>query len=211
MASIVQTFVGDNALSLANEEFVRRMAWGANWKRLAIWVNLSGQWVGNIANADFYIGLCQGTTNTFKGTTDEWVGIYVAGVFGGGWNYTAGPPAAIGTGGSNPRWGYKVGASLTFVGNVSSGSYIPKTNRDWWTLFIEQTATGYLVTYRTPSAIPTVDTFGRRFEMYANGADAAPDRAVNFSTNRLLDSVSLYWTYATIGLEISEIVVVRYA
>jgi len=209
MAAIVQTFSGDNALSLANEEFVRRMAWGSDWKRLRIAVNHSGQFVGNFSNEFYYIGLCQGTTNTFKGTTDEWVGFWV-GSSPGTWSYTAGPPAGVTQGGSNGKWGYKIGGVLTQSGATSVNNYIGKTNRDFWWVDIEQTSTGYNVGRRTPSAVPAVDIFGRDFEMRSNQAELSYS-AVNFATNRLLDSVSVYWTYAAVPLEISEILVVRYA
>jgi len=209
MAAIVQTFSGDNALSLANEEFVRKMQWGSDWRRLRIAINHSGQFVGNFSNEFYYIGLCQGTTNTFKGTTDEWVGFWV-GTAGGTWSYTAGPPAGVTQGGSNGKWGYKIGATLTQAGATSVNNYIGKTNRDFWFVDIEQTPTGYAVGRRTPSSVPAVDTFGRQFEFYSNQSENSGS-AFAMTTNRLLDSVSIYWTYATVPLEISEILVVRYA
>ncbi len=211
MASIVQTFVGDNALRLNNEEFVRKMAWGTDWKRIGIRVNHSGLFVGNFSNEFYYIGVCQGTTNTFKsGSCDEWVGFWV-GSAGGTWNYTAGPPSGVTQGGSNGKWGYKIGSVLTQSGATSVNNYIGGTNRGYWVVDIEKTATGYNVGRSTPSVPPAVDTFGRQFEMYAQQNDSNSYSAVNFSTNGLLDSVSVYWTYAAVGLEISEIIVVRYA
>lgn len=211
MASIVQTFVGDNALRLNNEEYVRRMAWGTDWKRIRIAVNHSGQWVGNFSNEYYYIGICQGTTNTFKsGSCDEWVGFWV-GSSGGTWFYTAGPPSGVTQGGANGKWGYKIAGVLTTVNNTSVNNYIGGTNRNYWVAEIEKTATGYIVGRDTPSVIPTVDVFGRNFEMYAQQAESNNFSAVNFSTNGLLDSVSVYWTYAAVGVEISEILVVRYA
>lgn len=209
MASIVETFAGDRALQLNNEEFVRRMAWGSDWKRLAIGVNHSGQFVGNTVGNSYYIGLCQGTDYGVKSASCvEWVGMYAV---GGTWNYVAGPPASLGIGGTNYRWGYKIGATLTQSGATSVGNSIGVTNRDYWICYIEQTAAGYTIRARTPSSTPTVDKWGQEFEFIMCQGDSQTTSTVNFATNRLLDSVNIYWDYAAIGIELSEIMVVRYA
>lgn len=206
MAQLVQSFVGDTALRLQGEEFVRKMAWGSNWKRLQIAVNHSiPQANGAISGASYYIGLCEGTTNTLKaGTTTEWVGCYAA----TDWGYTAGPPAGISIGGANYKWGYKQGASLTTVSNTSIGNYIGSTYRDYWIFAIEQSTAGYNVIMRTASSVPAIDRINREFE-YLSVPDLDPIRAVNFSTNRRLDTVSIYWAFPSVGIELSEILVVR--
>lgn len=209
MAQLVQSFVGDKALRLQNEEFVRKMAWGSDWSRLQISVNHAiPQATATFSDAFYYIGLCEGTTNTLKaGTTTEWVGCWV-GSAGGNWVYSAGPPAGISQGGSNYKWGYKQGASLTTVSNVSVSNFVGVTFRDYWTLCIEQTAAGYNVAMRTPSTVPTIDRINREFELLST-VEQNPTSAINFSTNRRLDSVSVYWAFPSVGLELSEILVVR--
>lgn len=209
MAQLVQSFVGDTALRLQDEEFVRKMAWGSDWKRLQICVNHSvPQITGQIGNALYYIGLCEGTTNTLKaGTTTEWVGCWV-GSAGANWAYTAGPPGGIAHGSNSFKWGYKQGATLNLVGNISANQYIGITFRDYWVVDIAQTATGYNVGFRAPSAPPTIDRINREFEILST-SEIDPDRAVNFSTNRRLDTVSVYWSFPSVGLELSEILVVR--
>lgn len=209
MAQLVQSFVGDTALRLQGEEFVRKMAWGYDWRRLQISVNHAiPQATGTFSDAFYYIGLCEGTTNTLKaGSTTEWVGCWV-GTAGSNWNYTAGPPGGITQGGNNYKWGYKQGASLTTVSNISVNNYIGTTYRDYWTLCIEQSAAGYNVAMRTPSAIPTIDRINREFELLSL-VEQDPIRAINFSTNRRLDTVSIYWAFPSVGIELSEILVVR--
>lgn len=212
MAQLVQSFGADEtALRLQNEELVRQMYWGHNWSRLAIGVNLSLPG----ANATFglptlYVGLCQGTTNgTKSSSTVEFVG---ARITGQNFTYAAGPPARVSF--SQYQWVNKIGAVTTSFGNNSITQYIGVSLRDYAILHIEQTASGYGVQFRLPTAVPPVDVFGRSFEMYSQQTEPSggiPYNAVNFSSNRLLDTVSIYWDYPSVGLEISEILVVRYA
>jgi len=209
MADLVQSFVGDTALRLLNNEFIRKMAWGTDWQRIAICVNHSLPNVVADINPIYYIGVNQGTDNGVKSSASpEWVGFWVGD--GTNWQYTAGPPGALGVGGTNPRVGYKIGASLTLSGSTSSGSYVPKTFRDYWIAMIGKTATGYTVNMRTPNVIPTADTITRAFEQISCSTETGiANFAVNFASNRLLDSVSIYWSHATIGVELSEVLVIR--
>lgn len=209
MADLVQSFVGDTALRLLDNEFIRKMAWGSNWQRLSICVNHSAPTCVGVINPVYYIGLNQGTDNGVKSSASpEWVGAWVGD--GTNWGFTGGPPGGITQGGTNPRAGYKIGASLTLTGSTSSNNYVPITFRDYWLVMIGQTATGYSVVVRTPAVVPPADTFGRPFEQIAcNTESTGGSFAVNFATNRLLDSVSIYWSHATTGVELSEVLVIR--
>jgi len=213
MAQLVQSFVGDTALRLQDEEFVRTMAWGSDWKKLNIAVNHSAPQFNGTVNtpSGYYVGLCEGATDTFKSASCvEWVGCWIDGTTG--WNYTAGPPAGVQpNGGSNWKRGYKQGAVLTTSGNDAVVNFVPVTFRDYFIITIEQTAAGYLVLYRTPSVVPTLDTITSNFELIVNQTEQNTIRTLNFATNRRLDTVSIYWTLPSVGLEISEILVTRLA
>lgn len=190
------------------------MTWGSDWKRLIVAVNHSvPEATSTFVGAEgYYIGLCQGTANTYKSTaTDEWVGGWIGDV-GTSWNYLAGPPAVLRTGGgAYPSVGYKQGSTRTHAGGASLLNYVGVSVRSYWTLAIEHTVTGYAARMYNTATSPSSDKFGREFELLACQTDYAPDIAINFATNRRLDTLSIYWGTPSVGLEISELLVVRMA
>lgn len=210
MAQIVQSFGGDNAIRLQNEEFVRQMWWGTNWVHIRISLLMAmPQGVGTIFSPTLFIGACQGTTNTYKSsTTTEWVGMRLGqGV--ANWTYNAGPPAYFSTGNARIAINRIGNTTTTFGSVISVTEYIPIGIRASYQVDILKTTTGYSVGSATPGSIPTVDV-NEWAAMYAGNQDISGNfRTVNYATGGLLDSISLYWDFAPVPLEISSILVVK--
>jgi len=211
MAQLVQSFVGDTALRLQNEEFVRQMHFGTNWTqlRIGLWMSIP-QGTGTIFSPTLYAGLCQGTADGYKSSsTAEWVGWR----FGQGtanWTYNAGPPDYYSTGNARQRI-YKIGAVTTTAGSVLSVTeYVPIAIRAFYGFDFLKTTTGYSLASVSPGAIPTVDITEPNFLMSAHADIGSSSYGpVNFATNNLLDSLSLYWDFPAVGIEFSSILVVR--
>lgn len=211
MAQLVQTFSGDTALRLQDEEFVRKMFWGTNWRKVRICVHHAVPGANGNISPNIYIGVCQGTTNTFKSvTTTDWAG----GLCGGAaWTYAAGPPGDIHLASTNPKGAIRSGNVTTATTGPNITNYIGTTNRDWWVVEITKTATGFLAGFRTAVATPAVDLTSANFAMLAaqeNGSGLVNTSvAVTYAGGYLWDSVSVYWDFAPVGYEISEIQVIR--
>ena len=69
MASIVENIIGDRALQLGSEEFVRKMAIGNNWNKLRLGMRVLVNGTGDIVGPRLQMGVCSGDTNTFASTT----------------------------------------------------------------------------------------------------------------------------------------------
>jgi hypothetical protein len=65
MASIVENIVGDKALQLGNEEFVRPLNFGNNWNYIRIIARVTINGSATINSPRFQFGVCDGWTNTF--------------------------------------------------------------------------------------------------------------------------------------------------
>ena len=211
MAQLVQTFSGDTALRLQDEEFVRQLNVGTNWRKLRIVVHHAIVAPGGNIAPNLWIGVCQGTTNTFKSTTTtDWAGMVVG---QGNWNYTAGPPGGIATGGSNPKAAIRSGNTTTLFTNPSVGCAIGTTNRDWWCCEITKITPNPLIGMRCASSTPTVDLTSANFQMLAAQETGAgvigTSQAITYNGNYLWDCVSIYWEFAAVGYELSEVQVIR--
>lgn len=214
MAQLVQTFSGDTAIRLQNEEFVRKMHWGTNWHKIRIALHHAiPEAVADLNTPTLYIGVCEGNTNTFKsGATTDWAG---GSAGGGSWTYVAGPPAGVTTVLQNPNGVIRSGAVTTSTAGGIVNNYIGVTNRDFWVFDITKTSTGFTLGTRTPAA-PPADMTPANFAMYAAMEGSAPGLVtatvnVAYSGNYLWDNVSVYWDYASVGYEISEILAIRLA
>jgi hypothetical protein len=212
MAQLVQSFVGDTALRLQDEEFIRRLSFGTDWIHLRIAVSMSvPQATGTLGFTPFLsIGLCQGTALGVKSaSTTEWVGLRVGNGTSNVWTFNAGPPTYL-SGGPFPYTGYKQNSTYTMSAFAVTG-YMGVGIRTFCLVDIVKTATGYIVGRFVTNAIPVADIFGSNFEMFAaNENQLTGSAAANFATNGLLDSASVYWSYPSVGLEISELLVIRY-
>lgn len=205
MAQIVNT-LGDNALRLQNQEFVRALPWGANWKRVRIAVNVSIPQMGGAGfTAGLFIGLCQGTVDTYKSASCvEWVGR----AWSGAATYQASPTAVSWTT-PNPQGVYKKNTTVVAGTTAAVNSFIAKSVRSTFIVELTTIATGYNLGYSAPSSVGT-DVVGRDFELFAL-AETLTNQDMTMTSNYALDTVSVYWDYAAVGLEFNEICVVRMA
>ena len=210
MAQLVQTFTGDTALRLQNEEFVRQLNVGTNWNKLRIIVHHTVPAANGNISPSLYIGVCQGTTNTFKSiTTTDWAGMVVS----GNWTYTSGPPGSIAVGGLNPKAAIRSGNTTTLFTTPSVNCVIGTTNRDWWLCEITKIVPNPLIGMRCAAATPTVDLTSANFQMIAaqeTGTGAAINtQALTYNGSYLWDCVSIYWDFPSVGYELSEVQVIR--
>ena len=210
MAQLVQSFGGDTAIRLQNEEFVRKMTIGTDWTQLRLSLLLSTpQGTGTIFSPTLYMGLCQGTTDTYKSTTTtDWAGIR----FGQGlsnWTFNAGPPTYFSTGNARSVISRSGNTTTQYGSVISVTEYMPIGIRAYYAIDILKTATGYSIGSVTPGGIPTVDVT-EWAALFAGHQDTTANFvAANYATNNLLDTVSIYWDFAPIGLEISSILITR--
>jgi hypothetical protein len=232
MASIVENILGDKALSLAGEEFVRKLSFGNNWNKIRIGVIWRINGAATMTACRFHLGLNNGDTNTLASST-------CSGNFNvfPGW-YTGGVPGTFTYDGANSRYqhtiytlsySYKVGNSLTsavwpgtnatqyFAASTSSG---PRMN---FGEFTRLSATQYAFNWYYNTV--TQFNFGvpRPFDLLksmesedgsgwmANFATASSEGNVSGLSTSLssLDTLSIYWNQL-LPLEISALAVARY-
>jgi len=208
MAQIVNV-LGDNALRLQNEELVRALPWGADWRRIRICMNLSMPALGGSAGftAALYMGLCQGTVNTFKSAScTEWVGGFVSGTA-----IWAGASPGVWWGAPNPQDGYKKNSVLTTTNTGGAANFINKNMRWAWQVEISTAATGYAVLLNAPGTQPTSDLTGSNFMLSTVGGESYTLKTVAMTTNYALDTLSIYWDCPSVGIDFNEIEVVRMA
>jgi len=98
MASIVENIIGDRALQLGSEEFVRKMAIGNNWNLLRIAARVQINGMATISAPRLQLGLCDGDQATFASANCNYVGATL--------NIN-----------NNIQWGF---ASNTYVGGLSA-------------------------------------------------------------------------------------------
>lgn len=226
MASIVETIAGDKRLELGNEEFARAMAMGANWTHLRIGMRVAFNGSANITAAEFVVGLCQGTSNTYRsGSTTAFIGL------GLGHNGTSWPQDFAFTSGPPAYYSSAAGATaLTRVGSTTTPTYIntsatsqlvtaaPATVRSVVMAEFIKSGTTYTMRWLAPStagqAQADVALASLLFDMDAEPAVAA--RTTLFASGAVtssgsLDTVSISWNKASPTVEISDVNVVRFS
>lgn len=235
MASIVSNpfanaLTPDKGLSLANEEFVRKMSIGSNWTMLRIGVQCS--WVTDcqtsLSSAAFVIGVCSGVTNTYtQATTTNFVGANLCG------QSTTGSITAN----FNPPWYLtvsgacflrRVGTSTTVTGGASFGTIFngtALTKRSIYYLDITKGSPNY-----TLKLWGTVDgaSFGAQegttagFTGAISAATPAPagSSALTSITSSAVacdetagafDSVSIFWNKTTYAVQICYLQLFRFS
>ena len=234
MADIVQTIVGDNALRLGNEEFVRPLSFGTNWNFLRIGCRLAFNGTANITTARFHIGLCVGSTDTFK--SDSCVQ-HVGGAIGPGGPrtlvYDSVNLAYYATSSYNGSAVQKVGTTITDYTCPNGGyaEYFGATSAGrtsvFWSDFKKIGGNQIIVrNLFVNGAVPyaNVPTF---WDMLYNMEDQeiATDYAKRFSYDSVgpltstqtvtctrvdMDTLSIYWNKASPTVELSDVCVLRY-
>jgi hypothetical protein len=224
MAKIVD-ISGSRRLQLDNEEFARTFSFGQRWSRLKIGI-LFGVNGGATFSSTMLMGICSGTTNTFRSpTTDGWYGI--APVSYGAvpsWTWAAAPDG-YSQAGTTKAIVTRIGSTVTeaSVGSVGPwglpsapvnlGMYVFTIYRSpGWKSLISQSA------YPTTIAAAAVKI--ESFQFYLNlDNDAGTsywsmrnDDAVSTAlawTGGDLDSFSFVWGTNTPTIEIAHIGVMR--
>jgi hypothetical protein len=220
MANIVENIIGDKALQLGNEEFIRQLSFGTDWQRLRIGLRWGVNMSATLATPEFIIGLCAGTTYGYRSaSTVEFIGSTLA--HGSvAWTYVAGPPAYFTCGWY--RNYLKVGATTTTVQSNSAGHYGPiLPTRGFLCLdVVKRTAANQLsVSVSQPYNVPTVqtdasqDTFFRLMEVdilpWIGSYNGSPI-AFAYNGTYQFDSVNIAWNDNTNTVEISDLCVTRF-
>jgi len=210
----------DKYLSLANEEFVRRLDlsnFGNNWSKIRIALNCSFANTGG-GNLPFllFVGLCSGTQYPFQSQQC----VHAAGYAWGDYLNGASQSAVYNAGAGNPYYSgglsynglRKVGQSITAATIGSATFAFPSTGgsverRGWVAVDISKSTTQVLPGGRTEAAgVATSDVWYEHFIYGANQQSSTPyvlESAVasntqtftpgaGWDTNRL-DSVDIFW------------------
>lgn len=116
MASIVERYPSNRAISLQSEELVRQMAIGNNWKILSVVLRLGVVNTGaNFTLNWLTIGLCSDVTTGFLGTSD---------MIGARWTGTATYAVNSYTLPNFPRGFRKIGATVTTYTSSSASALV---------------------------------------------------------------------------------------
>lgn len=231
MANIVDSVIGDRAVQLGSEEFVRQMSFGGNWSKIRIGMLLMLNGNSSIATARLGAGVCVGTTNTFSSSScTGWVG---------GTNDQS--LGSLTYDAVNFRYGFGGGAAtlysvLTKVGNVITTT-AGGTNQGWiaapagnkpmpfvWEIYKLPTAPvgTYAVSCIAPNTTAQAIACSRTNLMYMLEDEAATStvfttyaaltqgNSASYQTlNGSPDTVSIIWNKASPTVEFSNLTVVR--
>jgi hypothetical protein len=224
MAIIVNTIVGEQQLELRNEELLRQMPWGNDWRFIRLGLRWSAQMSATLTNFNMMMGFNAGTTYGYRSAnTVEFIGTCVGGVSKSTWTYAAGPPAYWSS--NWYRYSYKVGATESITQSSSQTSYGPIAPKRGLMYFDLQKGSGNTLNlvWQTPTNPTTaqtdftVDQFYRMMEV-----DYAPTFISGWaiSTNAMtswayagtypFDSVSVSWDNAINPILISDMAVTRF-
>ncbi len=216
MASIVENISGDKAIELGNEDFVRKMSIGSNWRWLRIGLRLAMADTGaNITNASFVVGVNQGTDYSFRSSSCiDFVG------FSWPWNFDAGTANRTATYYEAVYFDSirKVGSTITTVRCVNAStlaiSNAPSSTRSTFMLDIITGVTNWGVSLWVPTAIADVswDTFMNQVQRESPPSLSHVDMVlVAHGSSHALDSICLRWAKTSPALfYISDICAVRF-
>lgn len=116
MAYIVEQYVGDKGIQLANEEVIRPFSFGTNWQTLRIGVRCACNALSALSSMDVRMGLCTGNQASYGTPTDAvWLTLWRVDV---SLVVTGTPPITVQTQNSSfntPAW-QRVGSTTTSFG-----------------------------------------------------------------------------------------------
>lgn len=227
MAFITQTYVGDNALQLGREEFVRPMGFGAQWRKIRIGL-LFGVYVNPGVNTSYYcyggvnlyVGVCQGVNSGFSNPapidalainpfTADTLLSYASASY---WSSATNPGRLV----------WKYGSSTTTVTGGSQSIYgMFPPNRTAWFFDFTLTPRNSGLARVTPATYVTgttpTDTTRTQFltamqseDTPGLGTSNTMSAVLDYSGNFLLNSVCVWWSRSIPTLLISEISVTRF-
>ena len=224
MAFIVEQFVGDRAIQLGNEEFVRSMQWGNNWNALRYGIRFVLNGSSNILTARLQLGLCNG--NAFPFSSPNCIQ-YVGAQFGtmdNTWTYTTGSYSNDSSSTGLPTTVTRVGATITNTNSVGAlNQYCNASNSSrmgvWAVDIIRVSATQVTIrqTFSNAASVANAVSFYDFMRFMENEGAAS---ATGFSawgatrtitlTSTVLDTTSIYWNHSTPTIEITDMCVVRF-
>jgi len=235
MASIVENIIGDRALQLGSEEFVRKMAIGNNWNFLRIAARIQVNGLADIAAPRLQLGLCNGDQATFTSANCNYVGATLNVDNNTRWRFASdaysGGAVGIAQGALAVKKivnttteqiigttvvGYIAAASLgnpslyfVDVFRVSASSYTVYFNRCIVSQ-VTNAAANLTSTYaflRCAEDELLTSTFAASY-ITSYTAASASSTLTGMSAN--MDTVSIYWNKSTPTVEISDLSVIRF-
>lgn len=229
MAAIVDSLLdGNRRLQIGNEEFVRGLSFGSNWTKVRIGIRftVNDTGGGNISSpANFFVGLCEGTTNTFfSNNTTGFIGCNNSTGLNNAWSYNASYYTAC----------YNSCIIAKRVGNTTSslGSYgLQYIGSDRWFFVGKAPNIGYAFWDFTKNSTSIVFNlfwsfstgyYGITLSNFIWGLDneTAPPYLANWgSPNTVaygnsignLDTLSISWSKSTPTIELCDVAVIRFA
>jgi hypothetical protein len=225
MAYIVETIAGDKRIQLGNEDFVRPMGFGANWKKIRIAMRLAFNDSGSdITTAGFVVGVCQGTQYSYSSANCiDFIG---ASIPGGATPDTISLTRTTSTilyytspgNSSGMAVHKKVGAVITAVSyglNVTGYfNAVPTAYRSLYFVDIAKGSPNYAINTWTQSQHQSDFSRDTYISMLDN--ESAPTPLASsaatpaYSGSGLFDSVCIRWNKSTPTIEISDLTVVRF-
>jgi len=214
---------GDKRLRIGNDEILWQFGFGTNWQQIRVGMLYLVNMSATIASPLFQVGVNAGTAFGFRSNSCiEYMGAKFTNGSLSGFTYTATAPTYF-TGAAYSMH-YKVGSTDTITSSNAAnyaGSANPAIRTYIYFDFIKRTANGQMSVSIAGAAAPptstdiTSDLFYRYMEY-----DYLPWSPLSFGTNLVavayngpysFDSLSLIWGDNTNTLEISELMVNRYA
>ena len=229
MAHIVDTVAGNRRIQLQGEEFVRPMSFGNNWQRIRVSICCQIAAFDSFTNAAFWIGFCNGTTNTVSSqTTTDFLGAAFNGVMPTGTlNYILnGGNPYVNLGSGQEVVFRKQNNSITSIlfagGNTPTFGAVGSTFNSFIGCDIirsQNNPTSYTVAALLDLNTP-LDRLSS-FQVFAEAEGGVSGQGITqnsspvYYSNTLTggavyDTVSVYWSRITPALEISKISVVRF-
>ena len=231
MASIVENIIGNKALQLGGEEFVRKLSFGNDWRKLRIGIRLIVNGSANIpAPRRLVMGLCDGDQFTYlSGSCLSFAGSGWGLNNGGVWTYDGvNGRYAMYAGGSVHYVLAKVGAAITETSTGDNTPHYVKTGISGTPHMLlvditrasssSYTVQGYAPDGTTILNLPDVYNFmltteSEYYSTLVGIVDTYVDRmnsatATGLSSN--LDTLSIYWSLASPTVEITDVCVLRY-
>jgi len=234
MASIVENIIGDKALQMGSEEFVRKMRIGNNWNYLRIGVRIVVNGTATISAARFQLGLCNGDQETWASNNCAgYIGVAPGFVTSGGHAYTynaAGYFTYSGSGQNTSNRITKLGSTVTdAAGGTATTGYIAASSgstdyRPSMLIadFLRVSASSYNLVVHHTSLVELAFAPISQYDLLRCIEDENISSA--FASSRItkdadsvvsgmpsnFDTLSLYWNKATPTIELSDVFAIRF-
>ena len=235
MASIVENIIGDRALQLGSEEFVRKMAIGNNWNFLRIAARIQVNGLADIAAPRLQLGLCDGDQATFTSANCNYVGATLNVENSARWRFSSDTYRGGVTAITNGALGVKkiINTTTEQALGVAIENYIAAASLGNPSLYfvdvLRASASSYTVYFNrcqlsqvTNAAANLTSTYAflrcAEDELltstfaanYITSYTAASADATLTGMSANMDTVSIYWNHSTPTVEISDLSIIRF-